>query len=131
VAVAAVVVCAAAFGIVWAVIRGGGPEEPDDTGTTPVDSVWEEAVPTPVDLVGRWAPDGAVVFTWTNPEPQPGDRYSWNLIVQEVDGPASQITSETSVTISGDDVDAVPCIEVTLVRASGKFSPVSAKGCAS
>ena len=71
----------------------------------------QTAVPTPTDLIGRWADDGRAVFTWANPDPRTGDRYLWGVAVAG---------SETGL-----------AVEVAIVRADRRASTVSAVGCTS
>ena len=84
------------------------------------------AVPAPADLLG--VVDGATaVFTWTNPDPEPGDRYLWGVAVvgaptevQPIDQPAVSIPLEGAVQL---------CIEVSITRADGRYSTRPAVEC--
>ncbi|GGH50906.1 serine/threonine-protein kinase [Microbacterium album] len=68
-----------------------------------------------------------VVFTWGNPDPQPGDYYLWQR--NRIDGAeAVETTEETSVTIPA-DAERV-CIDVTLVRQNGRYTDQPVTICA-
>ena len=109
-----------------------GPDAPTTaevpTPTSTPSSAPLRAVPTPTDLVGTVGADGAATFTWTDPDPQDGDRYLWGLVVA---GAAPRLEPVTDPTVSvvppvpGDQV----CIQVSLVRADGRYSTTPAVGC--
>ncbi|WP_225752949.1 serine/threonine-protein kinase [Actinotalea sp. Marseille-Q4924] len=88
------------------------------------------AVPAPADLTGVPAGDGTVVFTWTNPEPEEGDRYVWGVVVPGRDTALAPV-DEPSVTVpaSPDGPDGT-CVEVALVRQDGRSSTQPAVACA-
>ncbi|WP_372595314.1 serine/threonine-protein kinase, partial [Actinotalea sp.] len=54
---------------------GPAPAAPTATGTP---TAVLRAVPSPVELTGL-VESGTAVFTWTNPDPEPGDRYLWGV----------------------------------------------------
>ncbi len=87
----------------------------------------DRAVPTPQDVTARVAADGAVVFSWTNPDPEPGDRYLW--------GVASAGRPTTLDTVDEPQVQVYPeqpgqlCVEVSIVRSDGRYSAQPAVGC--
>ena len=127
--VAALVVGAAVVGAVgWAVMTG------DDDDSQPGEIVAEaprteaparEPVPavtgTSAELRG---PDA--VFRWTNPDPQDGDRFLWSRSgTGTAETPVE--TRQTSVTIPG---GPGTCIEISLVRDSGRTSPEGVEVCA-
>jgi len=77
------------------------------------------AVPSPADLVGV-VDGGTATFTWTNPEPEPGDRYLWGVAV--VGTPtAVQAVEQPAVSIPFEGTGQL-CVEVSIVRADGRFS---------
>ena len=105
--------------------QGQGPERtPTSTGTP---AVTDRAVPTPQDVTARVATDGSVVFSWTNPDPEPGDRYLW--------GVASAGRPTTLDTVDEPQVQVYPdrpgqlCVEVSVVRSDGRYSAEPAVGC--
>ncbi|NMR18817.1 serine/threonine-protein kinase [Cellulomonas fimi] len=111
---------------------GGGdapPEAEAEASPAPTATVAvTTAVPTPVDLVGTTGPDGAVVFTWGNPEPQDGDRYLWG-VVQTGTQPRMEVVDERVVSVPGAGTAAPVCIEVSIVRADRRASTTPAVGC--
>lgn len=127
-----VVVAAVAVGAVQAF----GPADDDapaagaePTGGTPAVPVLR-AVPAPTELTGTPAADGAVVFTWTNPEPQDGDRYVWGLVVPGEDA-TLEVVEEPTVTVPTDAAGAgSTCVEVAIVRQDGRSSTRPAVACA-
>ncbi|MDQ4215238.1 serine/threonine-protein kinase [Microbacterium capsulatum] len=85
-----------------------------------------DIVPTPKDIAG--APDGAggVHFTWTNPKPQSGDRFTVTEVRLSGDGPA-RLVDATAVTVAA-QTGGQTCILVELRRTDGRSSsPV--RGC--
>jgi len=119
-----------AGGLTWLVVRGGteAPSLGDTTATasTPTGNALPEAVvPAPADLTGTVGPAG-VVFTWTNPDPQAGDRYSWTSTGPGPAGSAAAVI-EPSVTVPG---ATAACVEVELVRDNGRYSAHPAQACA-
>ncbi len=118
-----------AAGLTWIVVSGGtGNPALDTTGTTTVTSdpalAVVDVVPPPAGLTGTVTPDG-VTFTWTNPEPQPGDGYDWQRTRTGQDEPVSRVT-EPVVTIPG---ATRACIEVVTVRDNGSSSVRPADAC--
>ncbi len=84
------------------------------------------AVPTPTELSGI-VEGGTAVFTWTNPDPEPGDRYLWGIAV--VGTPTTlQTVDQAAVSIPVDGT-AQLCVEVSVVRSDGRFSTRPAVGC--
>ncbi|WP_354499003.1 serine/threonine-protein kinase [Mycetocola sp. 2940] len=79
-------------------------------------------VPTPAAVAVTPSTDGSqVTFEWENPEPQDGDRFIWN----RSDGPnegAKTPTEHGLTTIEGVDSNTQVCVEVVIVRTSGKLS---------
>lgn len=82
------------------------------------------AVPQPTGLAGVVS-GKTVVFTWTNPSPQPGDRYLYELEKVGAE-PTQEYTTEAGVTVPVQPDRT--CLKVALVRADGRFSDMT-KGC--
>lgn len=131
---AALVAAVAIVGVVgWAVL-GGDDDNDDGTGAHTPETVAaapraqtppREQVPAVTDARGELRVSEAV-FTWTNPDPQPGDRFLWSRTgTGTVETPIE--TSETTVTIDG---EPGTCIEVSLVRESGRTSADGVEVCA-
>jgi hypothetical protein len=100
-----------------------GPSAPA-TGAPAVTG--SQVVPTPADLVGT-ADGGSAVFTWTNPDPQEGDRYLWGIasLTGDPELTAVDVPTVTVVPTGPGEV----CIEVSVVRANGRYSAEPAIGC--
>ncbi|MBC7291760.1 MAG: hypothetical protein H5T83_10590, partial [Actinotalea sp.] len=86
------------------------------------------AVPAPVDLVGATTADGSVVFTWSNPEPEEGDRFVWGVVVPGQDATLAPV-DEPTVTVPA-AIGGPTCVEVALVRQDGRSSTRPAVACA-
>jgi len=84
------------------------------------------AVPAPTDLVGV-VEGGTAVFTWSNPEPEEGDRYLWG--VAAIGAPTSVQPIEQPALSIPVDGTAELCIEVSIVRADGRYSAAPTVGC--
>lgn len=127
---AAVVVGAVLVGLVgWAVVGGDDdevPRPPDAVAEAPrADAPSRERVPAVVDASGELVGSDAA-FRWTNPEPRPGDSFLWvRTGTGGVESPTE--TDETAVTIPG---GPGTCIEVSLVRESGRTSADGVEVCA-
>ncbi len=78
------------------------------------------AVPAPTDVTATASADG-IVFAWTNPKPQDGDRYAWGLVTRADDHPDMQPIDQPTITVPA-DASGQTCIEVLTIRAGGKFS---------
>lgn len=97
-----------------------------DAGPTPAPSASSDiitlGVPSPAAVAVTPSADGTqVTFEWENPEPQDGDRFIWN----RSDGPnegAKTPTESGSTTIGGVDSNTQVCVEVVIVRTTGKLS---------
>lgn len=62
-------------------------------------------------------------FSWKNPEPRPGDKYYWAPVTATDQGENRKVEKPTAAT---DTVKGEPtCIQVVLVRESGKASDAS------
>ena len=121
--IAAAVVVLGGVGIAWAVASGTVPDPAAQTSAPAEDAdpidVLPGSVPVVTDLTGTREGD-QVVFTWTNPAPEDGDKYIWG--VQRLGGaPSLQTTDQTTVTVPA-EASGSTCIEVTLRRADGTAS---------
>jgi hypothetical protein len=112
----------------WIVVsKGAAPpavDQPDTTVSQEVPLAVVGVVPAPTDLAGQQTPDG-VTFTWTNPDPQPGDTFDWSRTDLGADQPVTRV-SEPTVT-----VPAVQkaCVEIVIVRDNGSSSASPAREC--
>ncbi|WP_241227186.1 serine/threonine-protein kinase [Bifidobacterium callimiconis] len=115
----------------------GGPSSSsgdDSTGSSGGDAssgdANGESVPSPTDLTGSY--DGtSVTFTWTNPDPRAGDRYSWTRITGDAGRQEANATLTDSTTLRLDDVtDDQTCIQVSIVRENRRMSQSPATACA-
>lgn len=124
VAAAAIVIVVIAVSL--PAMLGGTVPAPTPSGTADPKQPIVLSVPAPSDLVG--VVNGAeVVFTWTNPSPQDGDRYAWSLITLTEANPTLSAVDEETVTVPVDP-SGTTCVEVRTVRSSGQESePV--RGC--
>jgi serine/threonine protein kinase len=115
-------------GLTWLVLSGGTtpPPLPVTPAGPPSSTALAvvEVVPPPADLIGLATPEG-LTFSWSNPDPQPGDSYDWRRSDLTEDEPVSRVTDPT-VSIPGVQQG---CIEVVLVRDNGGSSARPATGC--
>lgn len=116
--------------VVAVVVLGGGAPDPEPVApsptASPVDPV-ASIVPQPADLVGTLDEETAT-FTWSNPEPEPGDSYLWRMVSVLETGDLERL-AEPAVDVPAPGGEQV-CIEVSLRRDSGRTSePV--RGCTS
>ena len=104
----------------------GGTPEPAPTTPVEVDpqNPVEGIVPAPTDLAGVVEGD-QVRFTWTNPDPQEGDRFMWRTVTLEGESDFLRI-DETELTVPA-DASGTTCIEVELVREGGTSSMAERK----
>lgn len=127
---AALVAGAVLVGLVgWAVVGGDddeAPQSPEAAAQAPrAQAPAREPVPAVTDARGELAGPDAV-FRWANPDPQEGDRFLWSRTgTGTVETPVE--TRETVVTIPG---GPATCIEVSLVRESGRTSADGVEVCA-
>ena len=99
------------------------------TSDQPIDPVGNRSVPDVTDVVGRIAGTDAV-FSWANPEEQPGDRYRWRLVelTTEHGWDENPLLTEAELAIPA-LASGQTCIEVKLVRADGGLSRNAVRGC--
>lgn len=120
--IAAVAVIALVVGVSLPALLSGSTPSAEPTpaqSAEPMDPT-AGAVPPPTDVTATAAADG-IVFTWTNPKPEEGDRYAWGLVTRADDQPVMQPIDEPTITVPA-DASGQTCIEVLTIRAGGKFS---------
>jgi len=119
-AVIGVVVLGVGVGLAASLSGTLSPPEPQAEGQEPVpQDVVSDIIPPVSDLEGTRSGD-SVSFTWSNPDPQDGDKYIWAEVTLDGALPA-QTTTSTSVTLPGAHPQRT-CIDVMLVRANGRSS---------
>ncbi|QKJ18195.1 serine/threonine-protein kinase [Microbacterium hominis] len=119
---AALVIVAVVVGVsLPGILSGAMPaaDPPAEEPAAPQDPVML-SVPAPADLTGT-VTDAGVVFTWTNPVPENGDRYLWGTLTRADEDAALQPVDVATVTVPADP-SGTTCIEVTTLRASGQSS---------
>ncbi len=125
----------AGLGLVAAVVVGiivfmtVGPTAPEDT------LAQQSSVPPTALVVGAEVPavtelkatpkNGGSEWTWTNPDPQDGDKYLW-ASVSAVDSGVFKAITETRAFVVNSSNDQ-SCISVKLVRKNGQTSPETKK----
>ncbi|MGN8245116.1 serine/threonine-protein kinase [Cellulomonas soli] len=129
-AVSGAVVLLAAVAIVLANRAGGqSPLPPQDDFSDGASSTrGVESVPSPSSISGERRSDGTVVFTWQNPDPEPGDAYLWGVLTLTGE-PALELVETDTVTVPADQAGGEVCIEVSIVRADRRASAEPAQGC--
>jgi serine/threonine protein kinase len=126
--IAAVLVAGAVIASV--VVSGGDVREEAQPSSAPTSgggsAIVGGAVPTPT-LVSAVASvdDLSVTFTWANPEPEEGDRYTWALAEQP-----DKLTpvTEPTATVQRPSAGARVCVTVQVLRA-GRTSGVPLEAC--
>jgi len=126
-----VVVLALAAGVTLFIVMSGKPDTPTGTNesngtatSAPQNPVGAALPATPTNISGVANADNTqVVFSWDNPDPQPGDMYRWVLNNDE----QAQTTDQTSVTVPYTEGQVV-CISVQTIR-SGVGSAKAPRGC--
>ena len=119
---AALLVVAIVVGIVVATAAPQPKVLPSDQPSKPpADALDDGSVPDVTKLSGSAGAAGKVRFTWTNPQPKPGDTYKWRI--KTVKGGGSYLsTSATRVDVSANP-DEPTCVQVIIVRGDGSASP--------
>jgi eukaryotic-like serine/threonine-protein kinase len=124
-------VLVAVTALVLVVIGLKGTEPPSEPGirdtitrSAPGDPIGA-VVPVPTRLSGA-AQGARVVFTWANPEPQPGDAFVWYRTEQGAPAQRHRTTEGTASVIGAGRV----CVAVLLVRDDGATSAQPANACA-
>ncbi|GAB3521671.1 serine/threonine-protein kinase [Arthrobacter monumenti] len=129
VASAAVVLIAAVVAGLMLGSTGNGVADPEPTGlaSQPADAVDGFAtVPAPANLTAERVEDGAV-FSWRNPDPQPGDVFMWRPVTVTGKGEYAPVEKpEVRVELRS---QGQTCIDVVIRRGSGKYSVEPATAC--
>ena len=127
VAAAAVVVIAVVLAVSLPALLGGTPDAaPTPPATSAPKDPISALVAPPTDLEGAPAA-GGVEFTWTNPDPQEGDRFLVGVVTRADQEPELEAVTEPTVTVPANP-SGTTCIEVMVVRTNGQSSD-PAKGC--
>jgi serine/threonine protein kinase len=87
----------------------------------PADALDDGSVPDVAKLAGAAGAAGKVRFTWTNPQPKPGDTYKWRIKTVK-DGGGYQSTSVPRVDVTANPTEPT-CVQVIIVRSDGSASP--------
>ncbi|MFC9351105.1 protein kinase [Arthrobacter sp. NPDC057013] len=111
--------------IVGIVVASAAPQpetRPTETiSKPPADAVDDGSVPDVAKLAGSAGAQGKVRFTWTNPQPKPGDTYKWRI--KTVKGGGGYLsTSATRVDVTANAAEPT-CVQVIIVRSDGSASP--------
>lgn len=87
----------------------------------PADALDDGSVPDVAKLAGTAGAAGKVRFTWTNPQPKPGDTYKWRI--KTVKGGGGYLsTSVPRVDVTANPTEPT-CVQVIIVRSDGSASP--------
>ena len=87
----------------------------------PADALDDGSVPDVAKLAGTAGAAGKVRFTWTNPQPKPGDSYKWRI--KTVKGGGGYLsTSVPRVDVTANPTEPT-CVQVIIVRSDGSASP--------
>ena len=118
-----VLAAAVVLGIVAGTTRPEpAPKAPDQVSKPPADALDNGTVPDVTGLAGVAGPAGKVKFTWTNPQPKPGDSYKWRVHTLKGDG-TYQATAGPAAEIAANPAEP-SCIQVMIVRSDGASSPL-------
>ncbi|MFJ3957558.1 serine/threonine-protein kinase [Arthrobacter sp. NPDC090010] len=107
---------------------GNGPTTGLGQNGKPLDPLAEGTVPDVKNLSGSRSGPGVVFFSWTNPDPRPGDKYKWRTLTATSEGPWQDV-DQNNVKIKA---TGKTCIKVIVVRSDGGASTGesdSAKAC--
>jgi serine/threonine protein kinase len=124
---AALVIVAIIVGASLPGMLAGTPQKTPVAGETskPQDPI-SAIVPAPEAIAG--APvGGGVRFTWTNPDPQEGDRYLYGVVTLADTEPDLTPVTEAEVTVPP-TAGGQTCIDLVLVRQNGSSSD-TVRGC--
>jgi hypothetical protein len=118
----AVLVVAVILGLVLGASRPEPVVKPTEkVSAPPPDALGDGSVPNVTNLVGKFTESGKARFTWTNPDPRPGDSYKWRI--KTVKGGGSYLsTSATRVDVTANPAEPT-CVQVIIVRRDGSASP--------
>jgi serine/threonine protein kinase len=111
--------------IVGVIVASAAPPpkalETDQPSKPPADALDDGSVPDVGKLAGGVRAGGTVRFTWTNPQPKPGDTYKWRIKTAKGGG-SYQSTSVPRVDVSANPKEPT-CVQVIIVRQDGLASP--------
>jgi serine/threonine protein kinase len=111
--------------IVGIVVASAAPPpkalETDQPSRPPANALDDGSVPDVGKLAGAARAGGTVRFTWTNPQPKPGDTYKWRIKTARGGG-SYQSTSVPRVDVSANPKEPT-CVQVIIVRQDGLASP--------
>jgi serine/threonine-protein kinase PknK len=121
--------------VVVGLVLGSSRPEPvaNPTGQVskpPADALDNGTVPDVTNLAGVKGAAGKAKFTWTNPQPKPGDTFKWRVVDLGAEGGTYQATDQPMVEVALNPADKT-CIQVMIVRSDGASSPQEAEsiGC--
>ncbi|MEO5317167.1 serine/threonine-protein kinase [Arthrobacter sp. CC3] len=119
----AVLVVAVILGLVLGASRPEPVVKPTEkVSAPPPDALGDGSVPNVTNLVGKFTESGKARFTWTNPDPRPGDSYKWQMSTSAPgEGFQATKTPEAEVTPGP---GKFACIWVMIVRSDGSASPM-------
>ncbi|MET3953015.1 serine/threonine-protein kinase [Arthrobacter sp. UYEF36] len=118
-----VLVAAVALGIVAGTTRPEpAPKATDQVSKPPADALDNGTVPDVAGLAGVAGPAGKVSFTWTNPQPKPGDSYKWRVHTLKGGG-EYQSSAAPAAEIAANPAEP-SCLQVMIVRSDGASSPL-------
>ncbi len=118
-----VLVAAAVLGIVASTTGSEpAPKATDQVSKPPADALDNGTVPDVTALAGVAGAAGKVSFTWTNPQPKPGDSYKWRVHTLKGDGDY-QSSAGPAAEIAANPAEP-SCIQVMIVRTDGASSPL-------
>ena len=96
------------------------PKASEQVSRPPADAIDEGTVPDVESLAGRVDQDGFAYFTWTNPQPKPGDKYKWRTYSPTGNG-EFQAARQAPVRVKPRP-EGQTCIQVMIVRSDGASS---------
>lgn len=118
-----VLVAAVVLGIVAGTNRPEpAPKSTDQVSKPPADALDNGTVPDVTGLAGVAGPAGKVSFSWTNPQPKPGDSYKWRVHTLKGDG-QYQASAGPAAEMAANPAEP-SCIQVMIVRSDGASSPL-------
>ncbi|MGO4193575.1 serine/threonine protein kinase [Arthrobacter sp. YAF17] len=118
-----VLVAAVVLGIVAGTNRPEpAPKATDQVSKPPADALDNGTVPDVTGLAGAAGPAGKVSFSWTNPQPKPGDSYKWRVHTLKGDG-QYQASAGPAAEMAANPAEP-SCIQVMIVRSDGASSPL-------
>lgn len=106
---------------------GGHSADPSAPVAAPVDVLPAGETVPQIPAVAGIVKDGKATFTWTDPDPKPGDGYLWQTVEQGSTGALTPVEQGT-VTVPPSGVGRT-CIQVMLRRSTGRTSGSATVGC--